>query len=299
MKNQFKILSGLLLVALIIWFLVLNQKPGRILEADFLDVGQGDAILIKTPKGQTMLIDGGPDNKILEKLGEYLSPLKKRIDIIILTHPHADHVTGLIEVLRRYDVGLVVLNGVYLKTDNYDQFLKAIEDNEVKVLIAAAGDAIHFDSPAGELEFDIISPDENLNGSVFNKNSENFGAGGNDVNDTSIVGKLVYNDFSIMFMGDATLKVENRLLVYSNGLKSDVLKVGHHGSKYSSLTSFLGAIDPEAGIIEAGAKNFYGLPSLATLSRLGMFNINIFRTDQNGDIRILSDGFTTSIYKEK
>lgn len=307
MKNQlsaqggpasgWKILIGLLLVVLVVWFLVLSQKPGRILEADFLDVGQGDSILIKTPKGQTLLIDGGPNNKVLEKLGKYLQPLQKRIDIIILTHPHADHVTGLIEVLRRYSVGLVVLNGVYLKTDNYDQFLTAIKDNKVKVLIAEVGVAIHFDK---NLEFDIISsPDKNLAGSVFNKKSEGFSSNSNDVNETSIVGKLIYNDFSIMFMGDATSKIENQLLAYGDGLKSDILKVGHHGSKYSSFPFFLKAVAPKAGIIEVGEKNFYGLPSPAALSRFKMFNINIFRTGQNGDIRVLSDGFTTNIYKEK
>ena len=296
MKNQLKILIGLLMVALIIWFLVLNQKPGRILEADFLNVGQGDAVLIKTPKGQTVLIDGGPDNKVLEKLGKYLQPLQKRIDIIILTHPHADHVSGLIEVLRRYSVGLVILNGVYLKTDNYDQFLNAIEENKVKVLIAEAGEAIHFDK---DLEFDILSPNKNPAGLVFNKNSESFGTGGNDVNDTSIVGKLIYNDFSIIFMGDATSKIENQLLAYGDDLKSDVLKVGHHGSKYSSFTNFLKTVAPKAGIIEVGAKNFYSFPSQAALSRLEMFNVNIFRTGQNGDIRILSDGFTANVYKEK
>ncbi len=291
-----KILIGLLMVALVVWFLVLNQKPGRILETDFLDVRQGDAILIKTPKGQTVLIDGGPDNKVLEKLGKYLPPLQKRIDIIILTHPHADHVSGLIEVLRRYSVGLVILSGVYLKTDNYDQFLSAIKDNKVEVLIAEAGMAIHFDK---NLEFDIISPDKNLDSLVFNKQSEGFGGNSNDVNNTSIVGKLIYNNFSIMFMADATSKIENQLLAYGDGLKSDILKVGHHGSKYSSFPIFLKVVAPKAGVIEAGAKNFYGLPSQAALSRLGMFNINIFRTDQNGDIQVLSDGFTTNIYKEK
>ena len=297
MKNQFKILIGLLVVALIVWFLVLNQRPGRILEMDFLNVGQGDAILIKTPKGQTVLIDGGPDNKVLEKLGKYLQPLQKRIDLIILTHPHADHVTGLIEVLRRYSVGLVILNGVYLKTDNYDQFLNAIEDNKVRVLVAEAGEAIHFDK---DLEFDILSPNKNSAGLVFNKNSESFGTVGNDVNDTSIVGKLIFNDFSIMFMGDATSKTENQLLLaYGNGLKSDILKVSHHGSKYSSFPFFLKTVAPKAGVIEVGAKNFYNLPSPAALSRFAMLNINIFRTGQNGDIRVLSNGFTTNIYKEK
>ncbi len=296
MKNQLKILIGLLIIALIVWFLVLDQRPGRILETDFLNVGQGDAILIKTPKGQTVLIDGGPDNKVLEKLGKYLQPLQKRIDIIILTHPHADHVSGLIEVLRRYSVGLVILNGVYLKTDNYDQFLNAIEDNKVKVLIAEAGEAIHFDK---DLEFDILSPNKNPAGLVFNKNSEGFGSGSNDVNNTSIIGKLIYNNFSIMFMGDATSKIENQLLSYGDSLKSDILKIGHHGSKYSSFTNFLKTVAPRAGIIEVGTKNFYGFPSPAVLNRLEMFNINIFRTGQNGDIRVLSNGFTTNVYKEK
>ncbi|MEK7178147.1 MAG: MBL fold metallo-hydrolase [Patescibacteria group bacterium] len=290
-----KILIGLLAVALIVWFLVLNQRPGRILETDFLDVGQGDAILIKTPKGQIVLIDGGPNNKVLEKLGKYFQPLQKRIDIIILTHSHADHVSGLIEVLRRYDIGLVILSGAEIKTDVYAEFLKTAKTNNVQILIAEAGQAIHFDD---NLEFDVLSP-ANSDWEVFNKKSEGFGSGGNDVNDSSIVGKLTYNNFSIMFMGDATSKIENQLLAYGNSLKSDILKVGHHGSKYSSFTNFLKIVAPKAGIIEVGAKNFYGHPSQAALSRLRMFNVNIFRTDQNGDIRVLSDGFTTDIYKEK
>lgn len=276
--------------------MVLSQKPGRILEADFLDVGQGDAILIKTPKGQTILIDGGPDNKVLEKLGKYLSPIQKRIDIILLTHPHADHVAGLIEILRRYDIGLVILSGADLKTDNYNQFLTAVRDNGAEVLIASAGDAVHFDKNA---ELDIISPDENSGGKVFNGKSEGFGANGNDVNDTSIVGKLIYGDFSILFTGDATFKIENRLLVYGDNLKSDILKVGHHGSKYSSSLSFLKAVSPKAAIVEVGAKNRYGHPSPATLSRFKMFNASILRTDRNGDIKVLSDGFTTDVFTER
>ena len=295
MKNQLKILIGLLIIALIVWFLVLNQRPGRILETDFLDVGQGDAVLIKTPKGQTVLVDGGPNNKVLEKLGKYLAPLQKRIDIIILTHPHADHVTGLIEVLRRYGIGLVILSGAEIKTDVYAEFLKAAKTNSVQILIAEAGQAIHFDD---NLEFDVLSP-ANSDRKVFNKKSEGFGSGGNDVNNSSIVGKLIYNNFSIMFMADATSKIENQILAYGDNLKSDILKVGHHGSKYSSFPIFLKTVAPKAGIIEVGAKNFYGLPSQAALSRFKMFGANIFRTDQNGDIRVLSDGFTADIYKEK
>lgn len=294
MKKELKILIGLLAVALIVWFLVLNQRPGRILETVFLDVGQGDAILIKTPKGQTVLIDGGPDNKVLEKLGKYLQPLQKRIDLVILTHPHADHVSGLVEILRRYDVGLVILNGADIKTDVYAEFLKAAKTNNIQILIAEAGQAIHFDD---NLEFDVLSPADS-DRKVFNNKSEGFGSRGNDINDTSIVGKLIYKNFSIMFMGDATSKIENRLLAYGDNLKSDILKVGHHGSKYSSFTNFLKIVAPKAGIIEVGAKNFYGHPSPATLSRLRMFNVNIFRTDQNGDIRVFSDGLTTNIFTD-
>ncbi|MEK7578806.1 MAG: MBL fold metallo-hydrolase [Patescibacteria group bacterium] len=294
MKKELKILIGLLAVALIVWFLVLNQRPGRILETVFLDVGQGDAILIKTPKGQTVLIDGGPDNKVLEKLGKYLQPLQKRIDLVILTHPHADHVSGLVEILRIYAVGLVILNGADIKTDVYAEFLKAAKTNNIQILIAEAGQAIHFDD---NLEFDVLSPADS-DRKVFNNKSEGFGSRGNDINDTSIVGKLIYKNFSIMFMGDATSKIENRLLAYGDNLKSDILKVGHHGSKYSSFTNFLKIVAPKAGIIEVGAKNFYGHPSPATLSRLRMFNVNIFRTDQNGDIRVFSDGLTTNIFTD-
>jgi len=106
-------------------------------------------------------------------------------------------------------------------------------------------------------------------------------------------------DFSVIFMGDATSKIENQLLAYGENLESDILKAGHHGSKYSSSLLFLKFVSPKAAVIEVGAKNRYGHPTEATLSRLKMINANIFRTDQNGDIRVLSDGFTTNIYKEK
>lgn len=290
-----KILSAVSVIFAIVWFLVLGSQNSQSLEIISFDIGQGDSILVKTPDNQTMLIDGGPNNKVLQKLGQYLPSLTKRIDIILLTHPHADHVIGLIEVLKRYDVGAVILSGADLKTDVYSEFLKIVKEKNIPVVIAQAGEAIHF---SNNLEFDILSPEqaENL---VFNKKSEGFSSGGNDVNDTSVVGKLIFNDFRVMFMGDATSKIENRLLIYGENLKSDILKVGHHGSKYSSSLSFLKFVSPKAAIIEVGAKNRYGHPSESALSRLEMFDINIFRTDLNGDIKILSDGFTTNIYKEK
>lgn len=290
-----KFLLIIFTITVVVWFFVLIPNPKN-LETFFLDVGQGDAILIKTPKNQTMLIDGGPNSKVLEKLGKYLSPLQKRVDIVVLTHPHADHVTGLIEVLKRYDIGLLILGGEDLKTDVYNEFIKTVSDKKVLVLIAETGQVIHFSE---DLEFDILSPQNNLSDLVFNKKSEGFGTAGNEVNDTSIVGKLIFKDFSIMFTGDATSRIENQLFIYGNSLKSDILKVGHHGSKYSSSFNFLNAVSPRAAIIEVGIKNRYGHPSPASLSRLKMFDISVFRTDENGDIKIVSDGFTTNIFTER
>jgi len=204
--------------------------------------------------------------------------------VVILTHPHADHVTGLIEVLKRYKVGLIVINGVYLKTDNYNQFVNAAKNNGAKVLIAEVGEAIHFDK---DLEFDIIAaPGEGATND-------------NNANETSIVGKLIYKDFSIMFMGDAPAQIENKIMAYGEGLKSDILKIGHHGSKYSSFMNFLNVVAPKAGIIEVAEKNIYSLPSPAALSRFAMSGINIFETGKKGDIRILSDGFTANIFTER
>lgn len=290
-----KFLLMIIIAASAAWFLVFAGKTGRILEVYFLDVGQGDAILIITPENQTMLIDGGPNNKILQKLGEYLPAFSKRIDIILLTHPHADHVIGLVEVFKRYEIGAVILSGAELKTDVYSEFLKTTLEKNIPVIIAEAGEAIHF---SNNLEFDILSPEQTEN-LVFNKKSEGFGSGGNDVNDTSIAGKLIFNDFSAMFMGDATSKIENRILSYGENLKSDILKVGHHGSKYSSSLLFLKTVSPKAAIIEVGAKNFYGHPSESALSRLKIIDASIFRTDQNGDIKVLTNGFTTNIFIEK
>ncbi len=295
MKRIYLFLTISAIFTAAIWGLIFIKVRGAFLEADFFDVGQGDSILIKMPYGQTLLVDGGPDNKILEKIGRYLPPLAKRIDIVILTHPHADHVTGLVEVLKRYDIGLVILGGANIKTDVYGEFLKTLKDKGTTIMIAKSGEALHF---GDGIEFDILSPLSDMLG-IFDKRNEGFGKAGNDINDSSVVGKLFFKNFSVLLMGDATSKIENNLLAYGSGLKSDVLKVGHHGSKYSSSSEFLSYVKPKASIIEVGAHNRYGHPTQATLERLKNLNISIFRTDKDGDIKILSDGVATNIYKEK
>ena len=205
-----KTLPAILLISVATWFLPLKFEGSTQLEIILADVGQGDAILVKTPENQSMLIDGGPNNMVLQKLGDYLPALIKRIDIVLLTHPHADHVAGLIEVLKRYEIGALVLSGADLKTDVYSEFLEIVKEKNIPIIVAEAGEAIHFGPAAAGLEFDILSPGRSGD-LIFNKKSEGFGIGGNDVNDTSIVGKLMFKNFSILLTGDATYKIENQL----------------------------------------------------------------------------------------
>src|SRR3989344_4395991 len=221
MKRYFIFLAAVALFTAVIWGLIFVKTQGVLLEVIFFDVGQGDSILIKTPYEQTMLVDGGPDNRVLNKLGDHLPPLQKRIDIVILTHPHADHVTGLVEVLKRYDIGAVIMSAAYLKTDIYGEFLKTLRDKNTPIIFAKTGQALHF----GEnLNVDILSPEENKLG-LFGGYNESFGMAGNDVNDDSVVTKLGFGDFTLLMTGDATSAVEKQLLDYGDNLRSDISKV--------------------------------------------------------------------------
>lgn len=296
-RKHYYFIFFVFIAAAVIWalfFLKLSQQ--KFLEVDFFDVGQGDAILVKTPKNQTMLIDGGPNDKILDKLSANLMPLQKRLDIVMLTHPHADHAAGLIEILKRYESGLLILGSDFLETETYKEFLKTAELRGIPVMIGQKGDAVHFSE---DLELDILSPKEDTL-KVFGKGSESFGKAGNDVNDSSVVGKLVFKNFSIVLTGDATSKTEKKLIGdYGQNLQAEILKIGHHGSKYSTSENFLKYVRPKAAIIEVGARNRYGHPAPAALERLNRLNIATFRTDEKGDIKILSDGFLASIYADR
>lgn len=295
MKKVYIFLISSALLTAVVWGLIFTKTRGVILEVDFFDIGQGDSILMKTPDGQTMLVDGGPDNKVLDKLGNYLPPLQKRVDIIVLTHPHADHVTGLVEVLKRYDVGVVIMSAAYLKTDVYGEFLRTLRDKNTPIIFAKAGQAIHFGQ---KLNVDILSPEGNKL-DLFGGYNEGFGMAGNDVNDESVVAKISFGGFTLLMTGDATSVIEKQLLAYGNNLRSDILKIGHHGSKYSSSLEFLNYVNPKAAVIEVGAKNRYGHPAPATLESLNRSNVATFRTDKDGDIKVLSNGYATSIFKEK
>ncbi len=275
-KLSWYILGSLALAAALILIAIFSQSQSQYLKVIVHDIGQGDAIFIETPEKYQILIDGGPDNSILAKLGKDLPFYDRSLDLVILTHPHDDHVAGLIDVLKRYDVKQILYTGVSHTAPNYIEWLKIIRDKGIPFKIAQNGQIIKLSETA---ELHILYPFEDLTG----KKVENL-------NNTSILCRLIYDSTSFLFTGDAEKEEEQDLIDHNIYLKSDVLKVGHHGSNTSSIENFLKAVSPEIGVISAGKDNRFGHPSDKALERLENNGIKIYRTDKNGDIEIVSDG---------
>lgn len=265
---------ALVVVGLCAWF-VNSQQAG--LAVHFLDVGQGDAILIQTPGHNNILIDGGPDDTVLEQLPKYLSWFDRKIDLVILTHPHSDHLFGLNQVLQHYTVGQVVMTDAVHNTPVYTEWLRLIQAQQLPVLIINHPQTITVD----DLKLQILYPDQSFaNQAVV------------DLNDTSIVLQLIYGQTNMLFMGDAGVTVEEKLLAGNIDLSAAVLKVGHHGSDSASSSDFLQAVHPNLAIISNGLDNQFGHPSQRTLYHLQQLGISILRTDQHGNITVDSDGQT-------
>lgn len=265
----------------------------------FFDVGQGDAALIITPQGQAILVDGGEGEKVLAKLGNHLPFYQKKIDIMILSHPHADHLEGLVAVLRKYQVGQIYYSGVPHTTPAFFEWLRLIKEEEIPMQIIKGRRTIKLDSGV-ELKFlypdhDLTREDGEGNFSPPARGGDQEGVGeesespeGDSLNNTSIVFKLIYDQTSFLFTGDAETPVEEELL--SSPLQSTVLKVAHHGSHSSTSEEFLRAVQPQIAIISVGRDNDFGHPHRRTLRRLERFGSRIYRTDQDSDVIIDSDG---------
>ena len=254
------------LVLIIVWEL----SEARDLEVVFFDVGQGDSIFIESPDGFQILIDGGPDLSVLEKLGQEMPFYDRTIDLIILTHPDHDHIFGLLEVLKRYQVKNILWTGVVKDTDEYKEWNKLIQEERANILIAEAGQKINL---AQDVYFLILYPSESLEGLEAE-----------DSNDTSIVARLIFNDNTFLFAGDISQKIELKLIDQNQELDSDILKVAHHGSKASTSPEFLQAVSPETAVISVG-ENKWGHPAEEVLQRLEQFGIKILTTQDSGDVR--------------
>jgi len=241
---------------------------------DYLDIGQGDATLIESPTGVRVLIDGGPGSGVLRELGRQMSFFDRTIDVIIATHPDKDHIGGLVDVLKRYAVGTIILTENKSETPVSELFQRRVEEEEAEVIYARRG--MIFDLGEGVV-LEILFPDRN--------------PAELESNTASIVSRLVYGETEFLFTGDSPKSIEEYLVSISgSGLESDVLKVGHHGSKTSTAETFVSAVDPDFAIVSAGKDNRYGHPHAEVLGILDAYTIETKNTADVGSISVVSDG---------
>ncbi|MEK7194047.1 MAG: MBL fold metallo-hydrolase [Patescibacteria group bacterium] len=263
-----------------IWGQIVFSAPNKNTEVYFLDVGQGDSELAVLPGNVKILIDAGPNRKVLDELTSALSPFDRYIDLVVLSHPQLDHFAGLIDVLKRYQVGAFVFNGRRGETAAFGDLEKIINENKIPIIILGEKDKIKYQ----DSRFDVLSPSKNLLSSA-------------ELNDTTLVLRLLSQNAKILFTGDIDSKIEN-YLAEKYELDVDVLKIAHHGSKFSSSEEFLRAATPKLTIIEVG-KNSYGHPTEQVLNRLALIGAQIFRTDKDGTIKLVLDNGRINIFEEK
>ena len=241
-------------------------------------MGQGDSALVRTPSGRTILIDGGgrPEQDDTDIIGmKVIEPFLRRqivnrIDIVVLTHPHDDHIQGLIPVLRDFRVGMVLDPGIPHGSESYRRFLSMIQARHIPYRRAVRGQVISF---GDGVEMGVLHPPPELLAT-------------DDENDNSAVLRFTYGKSAVLFTGDAGEDAESDILASGADLRSDVLKVGHHGSGSSSSLAWLDAVRPRLAVISVGATNPFGHPSPDVLARLSSRKVRVLRTDQCGAVTL-------------
>jgi len=248
------IILALLLVMVLIPFLMIAD---RALLLSFLDVGQGDSILIQTPEGANVLIDAGAGSVVIDRLGEALGFFDKKIDLFVMTHPDRDHYAGVMDVLQKYKIGAVMFTGIVNFDPLYSAFIEQIKHFGISIIYPSNKKDIRI---APNTYLDVIYPFEGqslIGKSVRNKNN------------SSIVLRLLYNDKSIVMLpGDAEMSEDRDLVLSGQDLTANILKLGHHGSKSSSSLLFLNAVNAKTVVVSAGAENKYGHPHPETLAKV-------------------------------
>lgn len=248
------------------------------LTVHFIDVGQGDAILIQQGES-AMLIDAGGNSNGSQVVSFIKGQGISRLEYIVGTHPHEDHVGGLDDVIKAFDIGKVIMPDIIHTTKTFEDVLAAIQGKGLKITKAVPGNNYSL----GGADLEIVGP-------ISISNS--------DLNNASVVCRIVYGSNSFLFAGDAESKSESQIISAGYNLSADVLKAGHHGSKTSSSDAFLSKIQPKHVVIMVGAGNTYGHPSHETLEKLTSQGISIYRTDLAGTITITSDGSSISVNKQ-
>ncbi len=238
------------------------------------NIGQGDCLFIETPQKHQILIDGGPSSKVTEKLGREMPFWDKTIDLVILTHPDYDHQRGLLDALDYYQIKNIIWTGELSEGKTFEAWQEKIKKEGAVIYFAKAGMKIL----AGKAKIDILYPID-----LPKKDSKNN-------NDSSIVARMIFGQTSFMLTGDVNREAESEIINSGVDIKSNVLKVSHHGSKSATSPAFLANVKPELAVISVGASNSYGHPHQEVLSNLEKFGIKVMRTDQMGDVKIMSDG---------
>lgn len=271
--SKFWYVVGALVAANIAVRVALAQnKPGDFGKLYFFDVGQGDAVYFRTPQGNDVLIDAGPGDAVLSKLGKVMPFSDRTLELVILTHPHADHIAGMVEILKRYHVKTIILPQVEYDSATYNALRQTTHDRGLEVIQPKLGQRIYLDdSTVLDIFYPVIGSFSNLP---------------KDINDVSIVGRLSFGASQVFLTGDGGKGIERFFLKLGLPLEAEILKVGHHGSRHSTDPEFLEKVSPAFSIISVG-KNSYGHPHEEVLGVLKESGGEIFRTDEDGDINFL------------
>ena len=295
MTHTYRTLSILLLFCMafgLSCYLLQPKARDNLIHVYMLDIGQGDSFLIEAANGKKILIDGGRDSTVLSELSKVLPASDRSIDVVVATHPDADHIGGLGSVLERYHVGLFLTSQVTADTKTFIDLYRELAREKIPSFYARHNMVITLDSIQGTT-FTILFPDRDTTGWK--------------TNEASVVGRLQVGRHSMLFTGDSPSSIEHFLIqaygstsLTASGLsilQSDVLKLGHHGSKYSSSTEYLQAVHPKLGLISAGIDNSYHHPSVETLGRLKAENIPWITTQDNGTVDLFTDGIAEWSWK--
>ena len=272
---------ALLFFAMCIWYAVIQESRDGLLTVSFLNIGQGDSIFIDAPSGRQVLIDGGPSGIVLRELSKVIPWYDRTIDVVIPTHPDADHIGGLIDVLPRYKIEMIVHSDMEGDTATAKALAEGIAREGARQVIARRGQLIDL---GGGAYLEILFPDRSV------KNVE--------TNTGCVVTRLVYGKTSFMLSCDAPKEIENYLVRLDGAdLHSDVLKAGHHGSKNSSSELFVGFVNPTYGVFSRGCNNKYGHPAPEIVALFERFGIPTGDTCKDGTITFVSDGNTVTLQR--
>lgn len=250
----------------------------------FCDVGQGDAILIRTPEGKYILVDGGPDRKVVACLAKYMPFWQRTIDLMLLTHPHADHFFGMFYVLDRYLITSFGTEKLDNKSDSFQEFLHLLKEKEIAITYVSAGDRWVMKTNNSDVVFSIVSPSL-----LFLQKSSPNGQIGEGKEFASLVTHISYGAFDVLLTGDSQARALSDA-VDGMANRLDILQVPHHGSATGLTRAFLQKEHPKLTIISVGSMNRYGHPNKNILENLISLKIPFLRTDKSGDIEIISDG---------